>query len=77
MNRGQKTFCSENKKDLPLLTAIPAHDIIIANTRRVVCSQCGFLIGRAKIGASTAGTLYYCRKCKDYRLIVSNTDPVP
>ena len=77
MDTVQKTFCSENKKASPVLTALPARDIIIANTRRVVCSQCGLPLGRAKIGESTAGALYYCRKCKGYRLVKDNTVPVP
>ena len=77
MDTGRRTFCKENKKDSLQLTAFPARDIIIANTRRVVCSQCGLPLGRAKIGASTAGALYYCRKCKGYRLVKVNTVPVP
>lgn len=59
------------------LTAAPARDIIIANTRRVICSQCGLPIGRVQNGANPTGALYYCRKCKGYRLANVNTVSVP
>lgn len=65
------------KPEESVLTASPARDIIIANTRRVVCSQCGLPIGRAITGESQAGTLYYCRKCKGYRRVEVNTVTVP
>lgn len=65
------------KTEESVLTAAPARDIIIANTRRVVCSQCGLPLGRAIDGKSQAGSLYYCRKCKGYRRIEVNTVTVP
>ena len=77
MDTVQKTFCSENKKALPVLTAIPARDIIIANTRRVVCGVCGAAIGAALPGRSTAGSLYYCRKCRGFRRVKPNTVTEP
>lgn len=77
MNTHNKTFRKENETDTSVLTATPARDIIIANTRRVVCSQCGLPIGRIQKGANPEGALYYCRKCKGYRTAEVNTVSVP
>ena len=77
MDKRNKTFCSEKKSELSVLTASPARDIIIATTRRVVCSQCGLPIGRVKEGAYPNGALFYCRKCKGYRIAQVNTVSVP
>ena len=77
MDTGRRTFCKENKKDSSELTAFPARDIIIANTRRVVCGVCGAAIGAALPGRSTAGSLYYCRKCRGFRRVKSNTVTEP
>lgn len=77
MDTGRRTFCKENKKDSLELTAFPARDIIIANTRRVVCGVCGAAIGAALPGRSTAGSLYYCRKCRGFRQVKTNTVPEP
>lgn len=65
------------KTEESVLTAAPARDIIIANTRRVVCSQCGLPLGRAIDGKSQSGSLFYCRKCKGYRRVEVNTVTVP
>ena len=59
------------------LSTTSSNDIIIANTRRVVCSQCGLPLGRAIDGESQSGSLYYCRKCKGYRRVEVNTVTVP
>lgn len=77
MDRHNKTFCGEKKPDASVLTAAPARDIIIAKTRRVVCSVCGLPIGRVQEKANPEGALYYCRKCKGYRLAKVNTVSVP
>lgn len=77
MDTHDKTFCNEKKTGKLVLTAFPARDIIIANTRRVVCSQCGLPIGRVKKDANPEGALYYCRKCKGYRIAQVNTVSVP
>lgn len=77
MDTHNKTFHSKNKWDNSSLTATPARDIIIANTRRVVCSQCGLPIGRVKEDAYPNGALFYCRKCKGYRIANVNTVSVP
>lgn len=77
MDRAQKTFCSENKKALPVLTAIPARDIIIARQRRVVCGVCGKTIGGAMPGCDPTGSIFYCRICRGYRRVKVNTVPEP
>ena len=43
------------KNEESVLTAAPARDIIIANTRRVVCGVCGAAIGAAMPDKATAG----------------------
>ena len=65
------------KTEESVLTAAPARDIIIANTRRVICPDCGLMIGRVMIRETTDGALYYCRKCKGYRRVEANTVTVP
>lgn len=77
MDTHNKTFHSKNKWDNSSLTATPARDIIIANTRRVVCSVCGKLIGQAIPGEEFIGTIRYCPRCKEYRRIEVNTVTVP
>ena len=52
------------KTEESVLTVTPARDIIIANTRRVICPDCGLMIGRVIIRETTDETLYFCRKCK-------------
>lgn len=76
MNTHNKTFHKENKTDDRILTATPARDIIIANTRRVVCGICGKAIGGAIPDGDVSRALYYCRKCKGFRRIVNTvTEP--
>lgn len=77
MDTHNKTFHSKNKWDNSSLTAIPARDIIIANTRRVNCPGCGFQIGRVIPGENTSGALYYCRRCRSYNLVKFNNHAVP
>ena len=54
------------KTEESVLTVTPARDITIANTRRVICPDCGLMIGRVMTRETTDGALYYCRKCKAY-----------
>lgn len=77
MNTHNKTFCNENKCSKSALTAIPARDIIIANTKRVDCPGCGFLIGRVIPGENPSGALYYCRRCRSYNLVKVDNPTVP
>ena len=65
------------KTEESVLTAAPARDIIIANTRRVVCGVCGAAIGAAVPDKVTAGAPYYCRKCKGFRQVKTNTVTEP
>ena len=71
MDTHNKTFHSKNKWGNSSLTATPARDIIIANTRRVSCGVCGAAIGGAIPGCDVSGSLYYCRKCKGFRRVVN------
>ena len=71
-----RTLVNRNKADVSVLTATPARDIIIANTRRVACGVCGAAIGGAIPGCDVSGSLYYCRKCKGFRR-VANTVSEP
>ena len=59
------------------LSTTSSNDIIIANTRRVVCGVCGAAIGAAVPDKVTAGALYYCRKCKGFRQVKTNTVTEP
>lgn len=65
------------KTEESVLTVTPARDIIIANTRRVVCPVCGKLIGRTLPEAKPNGVLYFCPRCSGYRRVEVNTVTVP